>query len=164
MICPNCGAELPANSKFCQKCGASVEYTAQSNPADTQNNTYNTPNNNQYSNDPNSNPYNNPYNNNPYNNNPYGNMYPPQPPTGYPMTIGGWIGRSLIPYIPFVGWIVYIIMLFIWSGDQTKELTFRNWAKAQLIVMVIIFGVALMVFLILVMTGAIFASSYGYRY
>ena len=30
--------------------------------------------------------------------------------------------------------IVYLIMLFIWSGDTAKEETFRNWAKAQLIV------------------------------
>ena len=28
-------------------------------------------------------------------------------------------------------------MLFIWSGDTKKEDTFRNWAKAQLIVMAI---------------------------
>ena len=49
------------------------------------------------------------------------------------ISVGGWIGRSLIPYIPIAGGIVYLIMLFIWSGDTTKEDTFRNWAKAQLI-------------------------------
>ena len=54
-----------------------------------------------------------------------------------PISVGGWIGRSLIPLIPLVGGIVYLIMLFIWSGDTTKEETFRNWAKAQLIVMAI---------------------------
>lgn len=147
MNCPNCGSELPPNSKFCQTCGASVDNTAQASSAGVQNNTYNTSSNN-----------------NPYNNNPYGGMYPMQPPTGYPMTIGGWIGRSLIPYIPLVGWLIYLIMLFIWSGDQTKELTFRNWAKAQLIVMAIIFGIVLIIFLILFMTGAFVASSVSYRY
>ena len=69
-----------------------------------------------------------------------------------PISIGGWIGRSLIPCIPLVGGIVYLIMLFIWSGDTKKEDSFRNWAKAQLIVtaivivltiiLVAIFGVA----------------------
>ena len=34
-----------------------------------------------------------------------------------PVSVGGWIGRSLIPFIPVVGGIVYLIMLFIWSGD-----------------------------------------------
>ena len=55
-----------------------------------------------------------------------------------PISIGGWIGRSLIPCIPLVGGIVYLIMLFIWSGDTKKEDSFRNWAKAQLIVMAIV--------------------------
>ena len=55
-----------------------------------------------------------------------------------PISVGGWIGRSLIPYIPLVGSIVYLIMLFIWSGDTKKEETFRNWAKAQLIIMAVV--------------------------
>ena len=53
------------------------------------------------------------------------------------ISVGGWIGRSLIPCIPLVGGIVYLIMLFIWSGDQKKEASFRNWAKAQLIIMAV---------------------------
>ena len=44
----------------------------------------------------------------------------------------GYILRYLINLIPFVGPIVYFIMLFIWSADTTKEESFRNWAKAQL--------------------------------
>lgn len=62
----------------------------------------------------------------------------PYEPAKEPISIGGWIGRSLIPCIPIVGGIVYLIMLFIWSGDKTKEETFNNWAKAQLIVMGIV--------------------------
>ena len=65
-----------------------------------------------------------------------------------PISIGGWIGRSLIPCIPLVGGIVYLIMLFIWSGDTTKEDTFRNWAKAQLIVMAIVFVLAIVLFVV----------------
>ena len=64
-----------------------------------------------------------------------------------PISVGGWIGRSLIPCIPLVGGIVYLIMLFVWSGDTKKEESFRNWAKAQLIVMGII--------LVLVIIGVI---------
>ena len=54
-----------------------------------------------------------------------------------PVSVGGWIGRSLIPLIPLVGGIVYLVMLFIWSGYTKKEDSFRNWAKAQLIVLLI---------------------------
>lgn len=63
--------------------------------------------------------------------------------TPQPVSVGGWIGRSLIPYIPLVGGLVYLIMLFIWCGDKSKEETFRNWAKAQLIVMAISIGISL---------------------
>ena len=66
-----------------------------------------------------------------------------------PVTVGGWIGRSLIPLIPIVGWLVYIIMLFIWTGDATKEDTFRNWAKAQLIVMGVSIALVVLFYVIL---------------
>lgn len=84
-----------------------------------------------------------------------GSDYPayPQRKAKESISVGGWIGRSLIPCIPLVGGIIYLIMLFIWSGDTKKEDTFRNWAKAQLIVTaivivltiicVIVFGAAL---------------------
>ena len=54
------------------------------------------------------------------------------------ISVGSWIGRQLIPCIPLLGSIIYLIMLFVWSGDTRKEETFRNWAKAQLIVMAIV--------------------------
>ena len=68
----------------------------------------------------------------------------PQPSAKEPMSIGGWIGRSLIPCIPLVGSIVYLIMLFVWSGDTKKEDSFRNWAKAQLIVTGVVIGLAIL--------------------
>lgn len=78
-------------------------------------------------------------------------VYQPQP-MGFPkapVSVGGWIGRSLIPFIPLVGGLVYLIMLFIWSGDVTKEDTFRNWAKAQLIVMAIAIVLVVLFYVIL---------------
>ena len=64
------------------------------------------------------------------------------------ISVGGWIGRSLIPCIPLVGSIVYLIMLFIWSGDTKKEDSFRNWAKAQLIIMAVVVVLTVLVFAI----------------
>ena len=65
------------------------------------------------------------------------------------ISVGGWIGRTLIPCIPVIGAIAYLIMLFVWSGDTEKEDSFRNWAKAQLIVM----GIALAVAVVCVLLG-----------
>ena len=44
-------------------------------------------------------------------------------------------------------------MLFVWSGDTEKEDSFRNWAKAQLIVM----GIALVVAVVCVLLGMAYA-------
>lgn len=61
-----------------------------------------------------------------------------QPAQKEVVSVGGWIGRTLIPCIPIVGGIIYFIMLFVWSGNKKKEDSFRNWAKAQLIVTAIV--------------------------
>lgn len=68
-----------------------------------------------------------------------------QPVAKEPVSVGGWIGRSLIPLIPLVGGIVYLIMLFVWSGDTKKEDSFRNWAKAQLIIMLVVVILAVVI-------------------
>ena len=73
----------------------------------------------------------------------YNPVNPVAPAAKESISVGGWIGRSLIPFIPLVGGIVYLIMLFIWMGDTKKEDTFRNWAKAQLIVMAIVVGLSI---------------------
>ena len=49
------------------------------------------------------------------------------------VSVGGWILRYLINVIPCVGPIIFIIMLFVWSFDESYDDTSRNWAKAQLI-------------------------------
>ena len=69
-----------------------------------------------------------------------------------PITVGGWILRSLIPMIPIVGSLIYFIMLFVWSGDKSKEESFNNWAKAQLWTMLI---VAILVVFILIIGFAV---------
>ncbi|MBO7253598.1 MAG: hypothetical protein J6V25_13345 [Oscillospiraceae bacterium] len=76
-----------------------------------------------------------------------------------PVSVGGWIGRSLIPFIPLVGGIVYLIMLFIWSGDTTKEDSFRNWAKAQLIVTAIVVALSI---ILAILFGTVLADTMYY--
>lgn len=82
--------------------------------------------------------------------------------SGYPVSVGGWIGRSLIlniiACIPIVGTIAYIVLLAVWSGDVSKEQTFRNWAKAQIVVFLIMLGIGLLIFIIMLALGVGFAS------
>lgn len=88
---------------------------------------------------------------------------------GFPVSVGGWIGRSLllnvVLCIPILGWIAYFVMLAVWAGDQSKEQTFRNWAKAQLWVILIVVGIVLILFLIFGVALAGASRSVGsYRY
>ena len=67
------------------------------------------------------------------------------PVSGEHKGIGGWILTYIITCIPLVGF----IMLLVWAcGDKTKsDPTFRNWARAQLVIAIIsaILGVILMI-------------------
>ena len=89
---------------------------------------------------------------------PYGGYqppyYPPQPPKSEePVSVLGWIWRFLLPSIPVVGWIINLIMLFIWMGDDTKEESFRNWAKAQLVMMAVALGLVVLFFFLMIALG-----------
>ncbi len=116
--CKSCGAAIDDESKFCTSCGA---------PQDV----------GQYSSQ-----YNNGYQS-------YGGAAQPggMQLQKMPISVGGWIGRSLglslLALVPIVGPIVYIILLVVWSKDQTKDETFQNWAKAQIVVMIIMFLIGL---------------------
>lgn len=94
-----------------------------------------------------------------------------QPPAGYgaqrsgeePLSTGKWLLYQLIPLIPFVGSLVYIVMLFVWSfGDNAKNETFRNWARSNLILMGISLVLCiLMVVLVVVFSVGIFGALEG---
>ena len=93
---------------------------------------------------------------------PYGYQPPqypaPQPPQKEAITALGWIWRSLIYCIPFVGWIIYLVMLFVWMGDDTKEESFRNWAKAQLIMMAVAVGLVVLFVILMIALGVSVAN------
>ena len=72
------------------------------------------------------------------------------------VSVGGWILRYLITLIPCVGPIIFIIMLFVWSFDESYDDTSRNWAKAQLIWLAISIVLSLLVALLF---GSVFTAA-----
>lgn len=73
-----------------------------------------------------------------------------QNPLEAPMSVKDWLFTLLIMAIPMVG----IIMLFIYAFGNGQNVNKQNWAKAQLIMMAIVFG---LVVLGLILFGSIFA-------
>lgn len=73
-----------------------------------------------------------------------------QNPMQAPMSVKDWLYTLLIIAIPMVG----IIMLFVYAFGNDQNVNKQNWAKAQLIMMAIVFGLVL---LGLLLFGSIFA-------
>lgn len=124
-ICPHCKAACSDSDRFCMKCGEPL----------------------------------------PEGSNQEGAQIPVyQPPSGYAqyqkeeetISTGKWVLYQLIPLIPVVGWIVYIVMLFVWGfGSSEKNATFRNWAKSNLIIMLV---EVVFIILFIALFAAAFAS------
>ncbi len=79
--------------------------------------------------------------------------YTPAPPVKEAVSMWRWVGRYALNLIPFVGGLVYCVMLFVWAFGDKYDDTSRNWAKAQLIIDAIIGGLVLLLFMLLLGLG-----------
>ena len=171
MLCPKFNTNNAYGATFCAGCGAALidSEKAQLSIADSSNNYGKTTvnaNNNYYSNSPyNSKPQpqqqapvsngqaaapaqsQQPYQMNMVN---YGSYQAPQ--DEHVSTLQ-WIGIFFIPVIPFIGWLVEIVLMFVWAFGGTKKTSLKNYARAVLILaaiaivisilLVVVFGVSL---------------------
>ena len=133
MICNLCGKRFEEGTAFCDNCGNAL--VPENNVNTYQNQAFQAQN---YQSQP--------------------QAFQPQPYQMYQhakesVSVGGYIGRTLINYIPFVGPLIYFIMLFVWAGDTSKEDSFRNWAKAQLWVILISVAIALVSVILIAIIG-----------
>lgn len=62
------------------------------------------------------------------------------------MSVLQWIGLPLLNAIPLVGSIIYLVLMFKWAFGSTKDLTLKNYAKANLLMMLIAILVAIAMF------------------
>ena len=128
--CPKCGIVLPDEVGFCTACGTAVADPQPAAPAEP---AYVPP------------------------------VYvPPANPVSYAppteekkniISVGGWMGRELIAYIPIVGPIIYFIMLWVWASKKSNEDSFRNWAKSRLVWMAIGIGIGLLAIILMLALG-----------
>ena len=70
------------------------------------------------------------------------------------ISTGEWVASIILSYIPLIG----IIMLLIWAFGGRTSPTKANWAKAQLFIVVAIFGLAIAFYLTIL---ASLAQQYG---
>ena len=70
------------------------------------------------------------------------------------ISTGEWIVSLILCYIPLIG----LIMLLVWAFGGSTSPTKANWAKAQLIIVVAIFGLFIAFYLTIF---ASLAQQYG---
>ena len=137
MTCGKCGSQLKDGTTFCPYCGSKVE-PLNSTPSSMQ-----PPLSSSWS-SPSASGVN--------------GFYTPEKKH---LTIGGWVLRYLINFIPCVGGIIFLIMLFVWSFDESYDDTSRNWAKANLIFIGICVALVLILYLIVVVAMGVTFDSLG---
>lgn len=54
-----------------------------------------------------------------------------------PMTFVNWIIVLILPFIPVIGTIVYLAVLFSWAFGSNGQITRKNWARAMLVILVV---------------------------
>lgn len=147
MICRNCGGEYPDYKDNCPNCGTR-------NPNVSYNSQYSAPQNSgnrnggQYGYQP-----------------PVNTVYVNEPDVHYDehVSIGGWIGRWLVMCIP----IVNIIMLFVWAFGGSRKYSLKTWARARLLLALIVIIALLITVIVLAVSGVnvqeVFKNARYYR-
>ena len=141
MFCEKCGKELQEGAKFCEGCGAPTQNAPAEVKAPVQEEVKPAPVEKEAAPAPQV----------------INNFY--QEEKRDAVGVAGWIFRPLLALIPIAGPIVYLIMLFVWAGDKSKEKSFNNWAKAQLILLLIFVGIAVVVGIIVGIIAFISANA-----
>lgn len=54
-----------------------------------------------------------------------------------PLPMSNWLGSMMLPFIPIIGVVAYIIMLVYWGFGGKAPESKKNWARASLIVIAV---------------------------
>lgn len=56
------------------------------------------------------------------------------------ISFGKWLLLMLVlPMIPVIGPIIYLVVLFVTAFGKTQSVTLRNWARAMLVMLLVVF-------------------------
>jgi hypothetical protein len=69
-----------------------------------------------------------------------------------PVTFLNWLGSYALLLIPYVGWLVFLTMLFVWSFTKNTPDSKKNWARVNLIFTAVMI-ILLIVYLIIIMNS-----------
>ena len=92
---------------------------------------------------------------------------PAYEPAEKPISFKSWLGSYGLLFIPFVGWLVFVIMLIVWSLSESIPESKKNWARATLlttVILTVIVAVIIILYIIAVMNTPLYQEIYNSYY
>lgn len=65
------------------------------------------------------------------------NMQSGQQMVERPMTFGNWLVILLMPFVPVIGPMLFLVLLLMWSFNKSVPPTRKNWARAMLVFLLV---------------------------
>lgn len=78
-----------------------------------------------------------------------------------PVSFLNWLGSYALVLIPFVGWLVFLIMLFVWAFGGYVPTSKKNWARAILVLMAIGIVIAIIFIIFLLNNMRFMDNNFG---
>jgi len=151
MFCPNCGKSNPDDSKFCESCGTNMLEPAAAPPAPVQP---------AYTPPPQAQPA--------YAPPPQAQYYPSQnavvPDQYKPVGVGGYLGMFALNFIPFIGPLIFFIMLFVWSFGSRANINKKNLSRALLLMMLILIVIYVAIFIVIMSVFPDVMDQFNYEF
>ena len=141
MRCDNCGRMIQnEEANFCEYCGSSFREQRQApNHIASKEQENQRDNRIQYT------------NTNMYGSVPNQGLAPAAEGQEKPGSFLSWLGLYGLLFVPFVGWILFLIIVFLWAFGNNTTVSKKNWARATLVfigVLAVIFIIFMAVMLI----------------
>lgn len=153
MICKNCGRQIQnETANFCEYCGFSFREQTQAARPEGGQNFYSKPDVQQ----------------GPIPVNVFGQPRTEVQQPGIqekPISFLSWLGTYALLLVPYVGWLIFIVMLFVWAFGNNTPATKKNWARVTLIFVgiVTVFVILFIIIFYVPMLQQIMSGNFDYN-
>lgn len=72
-----------------------------------------------------------------------------------PISFLNWLGSYALLLIPYVGWLAFITLLFVWAFSKSTPPSKKNWARVNLIFAAVLI-IIVVVYLVIILNSSMF--------
>jgi hypothetical protein len=86
-----------------------------------------------------------------------GPVYKEQENNDKPVSFLNWLWTYGLLLIPYVGWLAFITLLFVWSFTKSTPVSKKNWARVNLIFTAVLI-ILIIVYIIIIVNSGMFQN------